>query len=212
MKQNSLSDKVYFDIRSKIISSQLVPGTRLKEDEWAKRMDVSRVAVREALSRLLGASLVEKGVKGGYFVKSMNTEDLRELRELREVLELGALRLACVKVTKEGLVELEKVCDDFSTMVEKGYFGGACEADVKFHEMLFDIAGNQKLKEVYLSSNIPLFHFKLGRSSSQMDDYEQTDREHRQVLDAVRNGDFETAKDVLRGHLLRGELESINEF
>ena len=96
-------------------------------------------------------------------------------------------------------------------MVKKGYFGGACEADVKFHETLFNIAANQKLKDVYISSNIPLFHFKLGRASSHMNDYEQTNREHRQMLAAMKGGDYNHAKKVLLEHLLRGELESLDE-
>ena len=138
MREDSLSDKVYTEIRRKILSNQLVPGNRLKEDAWAKKMDVSRVAVREALNRLFGENLLEKGEKGGYFVKSMGIADLREIRQLREVLELGALRIAFKKLTKEHIDELERICDDFTLMVRNGYYGGACEADVKFHETLFD--------------------------------------------------------------------------
>lgn len=209
MKEDSLSDKVYTEIRGKILSNQLPAGGRLKEDLWAKKMNVSRVAVREALNRLLGETLLEKGERGGYFVKTMGVEDLHELRELREVLELGALRLVCEKITKQDLEKLEKICDDFTAMVKEGYFGGACEADVKFHETLFDIAGNQKLKNIYVLSNIPIFHFKLGRSSSQMDDYETTDKEHREVLEAIRLQNTALAEEKLSAHLLRGELESI---
>jgi len=211
MKEELLSNKVYAEIRGKIISNQLVPGARLKEDAWAKKMEVSRVAVREALNRLFGENLVNKGERGGYFVKSLNTEDIREIRELREVLELGALQLACDKLEENDLQELEKICDDFSNMVRNGYFGGACEADVKFHETLINTSRNQKLKNIYLSSNIPLFHFKLGRSSSHMDDYEQTDKEHRAILDALKSRDFESAKSVLINHLHRGELASLDE-
>jgi DNA-binding GntR family transcriptional regulator len=54
MKNDSLASKVYSEIRRKILTAQLQPGTRLKEDAWAKRSEVSRVAVREALTRLLG--------------------------------------------------------------------------------------------------------------------------------------------------------------
>ncbi|GGH03889.1 GntR family transcriptional regulator [Parapedobacter pyrenivorans] len=211
MKEESLSNRVYTEIRGKIISNQLVPGTRLKEDAWAKKQDVSRVAVREALNRLFGENLVEKGERGGYFVKSMNTDDIREIRELREVLELGALQLACEKLEDNDIRELEKICDDFSNMVKSGYFGGACEADVKFHETLIGSARNQKLKNIYISSNIPLFHFKLGRASSHMDDYEQTDKEHRKIVAALKSKDFEQAKKILVGHLHRGELESLDE-
>lgn len=209
MKEDSLSNKAYSEIRNKILSNQLVPGVRLKEDAWAKKMQVSRIAVREALNRLLGENLLEKGEKSGYYVKSMNAEDLREIRELREVLELGALRLAFHKVENHHLEELEKICNDFTSMVQNGYFGGACEADVKFHETLFNIAANDKLKNIYLSSNIPLFHLKLGRSSTHMNDYEQTDREHREILRALKAKNAGKAEEVLSKHLLRGELESI---
>lgn len=210
MKEESLTEKVYLEIRNKILSNQLSPGSRLKEDAWAKKMEVSRVAIREALIRLLGEGMLVKGEKGGYFVKSMNQEDLKEIRELREVLELGALSLACHKINAKDLIEMEKICDDFTSMVNNGYLGGACEADVKFHEILFNIAGNQKLKNIYLSSNIPLFHFKLGRSYTQMNDYEKTDKEHREILSALKNSDFDKAKNVLKDHLDRGENESMD--
>lgn len=212
MKEESLADRVYAEVRGKILSNQLIPGNRLKEDSWAKKMEVSRIAVREALNRLLGENLLEKGTRGGYFVKSMKTEDLREIRELREVLELGALRLAMQRIKKNDIEELDKICDDFTTMVHNGYFGGACEADVKFHETLINIAGNNKLKHVYISSNIPLFHLKLGRSSVLMDDYEQTDREHRQILDALRQRKLKVAEDILSKHLLRGELNALESI
>lgn len=209
MKEESLAGKVYVEIRSKVLSNQLVPGSRLKEDVWAKRMAVSRVAVREALNRLFGEGMLEKGERGGYFVKTMNIDDFRQIRELREVLELGALRIAFEKASESDIEELEKICDDFTSMVKNGYFGGACEADVKFHETLFNIAGNEKLKHIYVSSNIPIFHLKLGRSSTFMDDYEQTDREHRQLLDAFKRRDLNLAEEVLVRHLLRGEMESL---
>ena len=53
MKVDSLASKAFLEIRRIILSSQLSPHTRLKEDEWAKKLGVSRMAVREALTRLL---------------------------------------------------------------------------------------------------------------------------------------------------------------
>lgn len=209
MKVDSLANKVYNELRKKILSNQLVSGTRLKEDIWAKRLDVNRMAVREALTRLLGEQLIETGEKGGYFVKSMSVEDVRQIRELREILELGAIRLAIQKINDEGIRKLEEICNDFSSMVERGYFGGACEADVKFHETLIDFAQNDKLKDIYEISNIPLFHQKLGKSQTHMDDYELTDQEHRQLLKALKEKDVKLAEETLSKHLLRGEVEAL---
>ena len=209
MKVDSLANKVYIELRKKILSNQLVSGTRLKEDIWAKRLEVNRMAVREALTRLLGEQLIETGEKGGYFVKSMSAEDVRQIRELREILELGAIRLAIQKMDEKGIQKLEEICNDFTSMVERGYFGGACEADVKFHETLIDFAQNDKLKDIYEISNIPLFHQKLGKSQTHMDDYELTDQEHRQLLKAIKEKDVQLAEETLTKHLLRGEIEAL---
>lgn len=209
MKTDSLANKVYVELRRKILSNQLVPGMRLKEDVWAKKTEVSRMAVREALTRLLGENLVVFGEKGGYFVKSMTAEDIRQIRELRELLELGAIRMAIPKLGKADITTLEKICDDFTNMVKSGYMSGACEADMKFHETLISLSGNTKLMEIYQSSNIPLFHMKLGKMLVQMDDYEQTDEEHRAILQALKNKDVKKAEEALVKHLLRGEVTTL---
>jgi DNA-binding GntR family transcriptional regulator len=205
MKNDSLANKVYSEIRRKILTSQLQPGTRLKEDAWAKRSEVSRMAVREALTRLLGEQLVAFGEKGGYFVKPMTAEDVHQIRELREILELGALKLTCKKIDKQQVTKLEKICEDFSAMVKQGYFNGACEADMKFHETLVASADNKKLLEAYHSSNIPLFHLKLSKTQVYMDDYEQTDQEHRQIVKAIKSKNLKLAEKALIKHLARGE-------
>ena len=145
MKSESLALKAYTEIRKKILSIQVPPDTRLKEDFWAKKLGVSRMAIREALTRLLGERLVSLGPKGGYFVTSLSHEDLLQLRELREILEFGALRLAMDKISKEQISRLEKICEDFTTMAEEGYYSGANEADLKFHEVLMECSGNAKI-------------------------------------------------------------------
>lgn len=210
MKEDSLSNRAYTELRKKILSNQLTSGTRLKEDEWSKKLDVNRMAIREALTRLLGEQLIVQGEKGGFFVKTLTLEDSHKIRELREILEIGALRLLIQKVTAEQVAELDRICDDFSSMVERGYFGGACEADVKFHETLIECAGNEKLVDLYQASNIPLFHQKLGKTQTHMDDYELTDQEHREIVAGIKERDIKRAEEALLKHLIRGEVASID--
>jgi DNA-binding GntR family transcriptional regulator len=209
MKEDSQASKAYTELRKKILSNQLVSGMRLKEDVWANKLEVNRMAIREALTRLLGEQLVEIGEKGGFFVKSLTAMDIQEIRELREILELGAIRLAIQRIDNQQIGELERICDDFTSMIQRGYFGGACEADVKFHETLIESAGNEKLRNLYQSGNIPLFHQKLGRTQTHMNDYEQTDMEHRQILKALKEKNGKLAEETLVRHLIRGEVGSL---
>jgi len=204
MKVDSLALKAYTELRKKILSQQLLPNTRLKEDEWAGKIEVSRMSIREALTRLLGEGLVSVGEKGGFFVKPITTEDVKLIRELREILEVGALKLAHSKITPLEIEQLEKICDDFSLMVKQGYYNGACEADIKFHETLIKASQNDKLFQLYCSSHIPLFHEKLGKALSGNNDYEQTDKEHRQIVKALKNKNLKLAEQTLLAHFERG--------
>jgi len=212
MKSDSQASKVYVELRRKILSNQLTAGSRLKEDVWAKKMEVSRISVREALTRLLGEELIIFGEKGGYFVKSMTARDVQEIRQMRQILEIGALRLIFQLQDPQCIAKLEEICDDFTSMIHRGYLGGACEADIKFHETLINSAGNEKLKMLYQVSNIPLFHQKLGQAQSHMDDYELTDMEHRQILEAIKVNDPALAESVLNKHLLRGEAAVLEDI
>lgn len=204
MKEESLAFKVYLEVRKKILSNQLIGGARLVESNWAEKLNVSRVAVREAFMRLAGENLVEFGERGGCFVKSMTIDDIRDIRELRELLEVGALKILFEKKNEELLSELELICDDFSDMVSKGYYGGACEADVRFHEKIIEGTGNQRLVSIYKNSNIPLFHMKLGTAMSHMEDYQDTEREHRKIVEALKSDNWKKAYDMLTKHLDRG--------
>jgi DNA-binding GntR family transcriptional regulator len=210
MKDQSLALKVYQEIRKNILTSQLAGATRLKEDAWAKKLNVSRMAVREALTRLLGERLVYVGEKGGYFVASMSATDIRQIRELREILELGALRLVHRAHDPSTIAKLEKICDDFTMMVKSGYLAGAQEADLKFHETLVESTGNNKLLDAYHFSHIPLFHQKLGKTQTGMNDYDDTDREHRQIVKALKGKNLALAEETLIKHFSRGEAYVLN--
>lgn len=204
MKNESLAHKAYTELRRKILSAQIPPNTRLKEDFWAKKLSVSRMAIRETLTRLLGEQLVSLGPKGGYFVNSLGPDDIIEIRELREILELGAVRLAHEKITRDQISRLEKICKDFTSMVEQGYYAGACEADLKFHETLMECSGNGKLLRTYTNSHIPLFHRQLTKNKNSEDDYELTDKEHRAIVKALKEKNLQQAEEVLRMHFARG--------
>ena len=204
MKSESMAFKAYTELRKKILTIQVSPDTRLKEDFWAKKLSISRMAIREALTRLLGEGLVILGPKGGYFVTSLTHEDISQIRDLREILELGAISLACKKITEEQVAKLEKICAAFSSMIEQGFFAGANEADLKFHETLMECSGNKKLLQTYLSSHIPLFHQQLTKMTHTENDFELTDKEHRAILEALKVKNVDLAKKNMQAHFTRG--------
>lgn len=212
MSKTTQAEDAFKELRRRILILEARPDERLKEEFWAERLRVSRPAVREALTRLHGESLVVKGEKGGYFVAPMSPEDVREIREAREIIEVAALRLATQRVTEAELAALEEACDDFGGMVRKGYHSAACEADRRFHELLVAASGNSRLVRAYECCHIPLFHVRLGHSREYTDDYVDTEEEHRAVLTYLKNNDAEAAVLKLKQHFARGATAVLNHF
>ncbi|MEO6650316.1 MAG: GntR family transcriptional regulator [Chitinophagaceae bacterium] len=200
-----MANKAYTELRKKILTNQLPAGTRFKEEIWARKLQVSRMSVREALNRLLGEGLVITGEKGGYFLDSITETDIHQLRELRELLEIGAFKLLSNKITNEQIIRLTKICDDFKAMANEGYVAGACEADMKFHETLIEFTGNQKLVSTYASSHIPLFHKISDKTNDYLENHETIDTEHRQLIEAIVNKNLHLFEIILNKHLSRGE-------
>jgi DNA-binding GntR family transcriptional regulator len=120
------------------------------------------------------------------------------------VLEIGAIRLAYERITAAEIQQLEKICDNFTMMAAEGYTSGACEADIKFHETLIRCAHNEKLLQIYITSHIPLFHEKIGKALGTIDDHEQTDKEHRLILQALKTKNLKLAEQTLTAHFARG--------
>jgi DNA-binding GntR family transcriptional regulator len=204
------SDKAYDEIRRRILILDIQPEERLKEEDWAGRLKLGRLAVREALTRLHGEGLVSRGEKGGFFAAGISPTDVNEIREVREVFETAAIHLVRGRLSPESIKELETACDDFGYMVKKGYHAGAWEADRRFHDVLVRAAGNSRLIRAYEHCHIPLFQMRVGQSRSYIQDYDKTEQEHRAIVAALKRADFDGAAEVLRAHLARGATDVLS--
>jgi len=156
MRPGSQAEKAYEDLKNILISRSLQSGTRMTEQTWVSELKVNRGDVRQALARLYAEGLLEKGEKGGYFVRSFSPEYLEEMQELRLILEEAAVRRAVRRAAEEDIEVLRSIAEHMRIMAENSYELGFGEADVRFHVSLVKAAHNSRLLHTYRQANILL--------------------------------------------------------
>jgi len=105
-------------IRQAIVDGRVPPGHRLKEEELAQQLGISRTPVREALLVLQSEGLVEAAPNRGATVRAYDTADLEEMYELRALLEGHAAGRAASRVTPDQLAHLAVfLCTDAAAQI-----------------------------------------------------------------------------------------------
>src|ERR1700753_662486 len=97
-----VADQGYRHLRRAIVGGKIAPGTRLREVGAAAGLKVRRAPVRETVSRLIGDWLVRELPTGGVEVVDIGDE-VTDIFHIREALEICAVRLAAMRITREQL-------------------------------------------------------------------------------------------------------------
>jgi DNA-binding GntR family transcriptional regulator len=211
MEERTQAELAYKELSHRILTQEIAPSERIKEQFWSQQLNVNRAAIRESLTRLLGEGVLRQGERGGYFVAEMTKDEIHEIRELREILETAAFSLACDRATPKQIKEIEETCDDFANFVKKNYLTAAHEADLRFHQLLISASKNARLAQLYHRSHIPLFQRRTAQASAHLEDFIQTEKEHRKILEALKRKDKKAGVQFLKEHFNRGEKDALSE-
>ncbi len=163
IQKEVLRDKIGDVLKGWILDGTLKPGERIVELTLARKLDVSRAPLREALWLLARQGLVHIRAHHGAYVTQLSEQDIREIFEIRETLETrAALKIrarmsASVKaILQDALAELEAACKARDIR----FFSAA---DLKFHKTLWELAGNRHLQEMLNDVSTRFFGYELIR-------------------------------------------------
>jgi DNA-binding GntR family transcriptional regulator len=141
----------YAVLREAILSNILMPGTRLRADELAKELDVSKTPVREALRKLQAEDFVVVGSGNALTVKVLSEKQLLEIYYTREALEGMAARLAAENAGQLDLTQLRAVLHDVEAALAKSDRGGIRNYTGEFQLAVFKAAHNDFLYDLLKS-------------------------------------------------------------
>ena len=196
----SLEEKVYVELESKILEGELKAGDSLGEVSLSQRLGVSRTPVRGALRRLAEEGLVSAVANKGAVVIGVTERDLVDIYRIRVRLEGLASRMAAEKISQRALLTLSESVDLSDFYIQRGDTDKLKELDSTFHETIYREAGNRLLYKTLaeLHRKIRLYR---KMSLSVPGRLEASQREHREILDAIAAGDGERADELTSRHI-----------
>ncbi len=194
------ADRIADALEEMVFTGHLREGQRLDEATLAKKFDVSRTPIREALQRLVAADLARQLPRRGVFVQQPSSITLIEMFETMAEIEGVCGRLAAVRMTSA----MQKELKDCNAVCKEALTANDCEAysraNEEFHFILYQSTGNAFLEAEAkrLFSRLKPFRrvqFKMrGRMAASVS-------EHDELIDAISRGEDTRAADVLRGHI-----------
>jgi len=219
-RSRSLAHALVEDVATRIRAGSLRPADKLPtESEIMRAHGVSRTVVREAISRLQAAGLVETRHGIGTFVLEprqsvslrlepadvANAIDVLQVLELRISLESESAGLAALRRTEAQLAEMRAALDAFETHV--GAEGDdTVSQDFRFHLQIARATGNRYFADIMAHLGATLIpRTRVNSSRLAMEDagayLRRVNREHEEIYEAIKRQDPEAARAAMRLHL-----------
>lgn len=203
MKVESIVDLAKHHLELWIIKGEYGPGQKLKEEEIALRLGISRPPIREAFKVLETEGLVRRRPRRGVFVTEMNEKDVWEAYTLKAVLYELATELAMDAISESQIQELEAVVRQMENCVQAEPVDllGYQEYHRNFHNQIMIISGHDRLQKFSASihNQVSRFSYKSLQNKAHLQSSVQY---HRKIVDAFQTKDRIKACRLMKGHVL----------
>ena len=207
IKKRKLYEEVIAGIEEMLQSNNMQPGDRLQsEKELALYFGVSKTAVREALSALQTAGLIEVKHGSGIYVRNVNERLTNPLTmkiltnsdNMLQILESEGAFLAAQRATRADIARIKGYLISLAEEIDRGE--KALNADYQFHCAVMSATHNQVYSKVF-ETVATVFHEGMRALSVDWDSGGNLLEQHRLIYDAVKKHQPEQARNLMRAHL-----------
>ena len=195
-----LRDVVFNTLREAILKGDLKPGERLMELQLASKLGVSRTPIREAIRMLEQEGLAVTTPRKGAEVAKMTLKDMEDVLEIRDALDELAVRIACQKISDEQLRQLEDMKELFEKSTQTGNVKKIAEADVTFHDVIYEATGNPKLVTLLNNLREQVYRYRVEYIKDPKN-YPTLIAEHEAILESLKNRDVKNAVEAMHVHV-----------
>src|SRR3954447_4480822 len=201
-----LADRAYAELRDRIVTLAIPPGAPINEDSLGRELEMGRTPVREAIKRLTLEHLVAVFPRRGTFASEINITDLAHISDVRVQLEGHAAYRAAQRVTPVQREQLDALIADIDERSGSSDAAELMRLDAEVHRFIYSCAANDYLRDTlerYLNLSMRIWYLVLDRLPHLFDRV----HEHRELLEAIRDGDADRARAIASDHVATFEAE-----
>jgi DNA-binding GntR family transcriptional regulator len=199
------SERVASELRSLILSGELLPGTRIRQEQIAAQLNASRLPVREALRMLESEGLVTLRANSGAWVSRLDLQECHALYLIRERVEPLALAASIPFLTSRDHAELEALQKDIEHATDTETF---LLLDRELHKLTYSGCPTELLASMVTRFWNTTQHYR--RAYIRITGTERqwvVNSEHRLLIDAIKRRNTGDAERILSGHIRRTREE-----
>ena len=202
-QHKTLSEQVFNTLKEAIVSGELAQGSKITEDDLAKKYGISRGPLREAIRKLESLRLLVRVPHAGTRVVTLTLKMIEEIYIVREALEGMSARLAALQMSDAEISDLQQLLETHESTIDKSagkeYFQR--EGDLDFHYRIAQASNNEWLMQLLGSELYQLLRMCRYRSSQTPERPLIALAEHKQIVTAIANHDAELAELLMRRHI-----------
>jgi DNA-binding GntR family transcriptional regulator len=200
-RTESLTTLVRRELERMIEAGELKAGDRLNENALAQRIGVSRGPIREACRGLEQVGLVTVVVNRGVFVRELSDKEAAELYDIRARLMGLAGHTLAPRITPAEVAALREMVARMAEAVAADDLNRYYPINLRFHSVIMDYAGNERLSGLYASieREMHLFRRKTLDMPGRM---VVSNAEHARIVDALESRDPERSEREMMEHIL----------
>ena len=204
-----LNYKVYNILKKAIIIGDLTPNSKLSLQEIARSLKISTTPIREAIKKLEGEGFIKIIPNKGIKIVKINVDDNREILQIRAFLDGLIAKLAAERITDVEIVDMMEIIHEMEQCVKEDDRLTYNDLDIKFHDFLLTVAGNNKLKEIYHNLIRHVHRFRI-RTLSIPDRMGKSFKDHKDIALAIKERNPNEANRLSQAHV-ENILKSILE-
>ena len=206
-----LSDAVYESLLEAILAGNLATGTVVSELSLAKKLQVSRTPVHDAIKQLEKDGLIHQKANHRAVVASFTADDVFDVFEMRMLLEGEAARRAATRMDRQALTELRAVIAQLSAELDDpGWIARWADFDEQFHAAIAQASGSPRLARDILRYR--MLHRGMNKLSTTVEVLQQAMAEHARILDALDARNAKAAQAAMVDHLREWQAYFVRQF